>query len=327
MADWAVFIAHKMSEKWGVFNRQTARKGTAIAMCVSSARPLPDPDRAVLLAGPTASGKSALAMAWAQEQDRVIVNADALQVYGCWRVLTARPDPRDSAAIPHKLYGHIGRCTDYSVGQWLREVAAVLYHHPNPVIVGGTGLYFSALTSGLADIPITPPHIRANADIMLAADRGASMLAELDPDTKARIDTRNPARIQRAWEVLKTTGRGLASWQAETAPPILPLSACDAYIIDAPPEWLSPRIDSRFAAMIDGGALQEVCENLPYWNPTAPWARAIGAPELMAHAQHNMSLPEAIDAAKLATRRYAKRQRTWFRNRMMDWQKIPAETL
>lgn len=263
-------------------------------------------------------------MQWATAQGRVIVNADALQVYGCWQVLTARPDPRDSAAAEHILYGHIGRDTDYSVGQWLREVATILRDHPNPVIVGGTGLYFSALTSGLADIPATSPSVRASADAMLAADRGAAMLAELDPETRNRIDTRNPARVQRAWEVLKTTGRGLASWQADTAPPIVPLSECDAYVIDGPPEWLSPRIASRFTAMMESGALQEVRENLPYWQPTAPWARAIGAPELVAHLKHKISLPDAVDAAKLATRQYAKRQRTWFRNRMKDWQVIAA---
>lgn len=314
-----------MSEKQDVFNRQTARKRTAIAMPASATSNVPDPDRPVLLAGPTASGKSALAMEWAQAQGRVIVNADALQVYGCWHVLTARPDPRDTAAVPHRLYGHIGRETAYSVGQWLREVASVLAHHPNPVIVGGTGLYLSALTQGLADIPETPPEIRAAADASLAADRGAAMLKELDTDTRNRIDTRNPARIQRAWEVQMTTGRGLASWHAATAAPVLPLSSCTAYVMAAPTDWLTARIDSRFEIMMDSGALDEVRENLPFWQPTAPWARAIGAPELVAHLHHKMSLPDAVDAAKLATRQYAKRQRTWFRNRMKDWQLVSPD--
>ncbi|SDW71708.1 tRNA (adenosine(37)-N6)-dimethylallyltransferase MiaA [Roseicitreum antarcticum] len=288
-------------------------------MHLTDAQSLPDPARPVLLAGPTASGKSTLAMAWARAQGRVIVNADALQVYDCWHVLTARPPIRDTDAVPHLLYGHIDRSTAYSVGHWLREVADVLARHSNPVIVGGTGLYFSALTRGLADIPPTPPGVRADADGLLASGGGAAMLAALDPDTRARIDTQNPARIQRAWEVWKTTGRGLASWQDDTAPPLVPLQACTAYVMAAPPDWLSPRVDSRLEAMVQGGALDEVRKNLPFWQQSAPWARAIGAPELTAHLQHQISLSDAVEAAKLATRQYAKRQRTWFRNRMGTW--------
>lgn len=293
----------------------------------SDAISLPDPDRPVLLAGPTASGKSGLAMAWARAQGRVIVNADALQVYDCWHVLTARPPVRDTDAVPHLLYGHISRDTAWSTGHWLRAVADVLAQHRNPVIVGGTGLYFSALTQGLADIPATPSDIRADADARMAAGGAAAMLAALDAGTRARIDSRNPARIQRAWEVLMTTGRGLASWHADTAPPVLPLSACTAHVMTAPPDWLSPRIDSRLEAMVTGGALDEVHKNLPFWQSGAPWARAIGAPELTAHLQHQMSLQDAVEAAKLATRQYAKRQRTWFRNRMGAWATISAETL
>ncbi len=170
----------------------------------------------VLIAGPTASGKSALAMDLAARDGRVIVNADALQVYANWRILTARPTIADEAALPHALYGHVGRDEAYSVGHWLRDLTPLLSRPV--VIVGGTGLYFSALTEGLADIPPTPRHIRTEADQRLASDGPAALLAELDPATLARIDHLNPTRIQRAWEVQRTTGRGLAAWQAETAP-------------------------------------------------------------------------------------------------------------
>lgn len=274
----------------------------------------------VLIAGPTASGKSALAMELAARDGRLVVNADALQVYDCWRLLTARPSLQDEAALPHALYGHIGRDTPYSVGHWLREVTALL-NRP-VVIVGGTGLYFTALTEGLADIPPTPPEVRALADARLAAEGLAALLAELDPATAARVDRLNPARVQRAWEVLTATGRGLAAWQDDTGEPALPLSQAQALVIRPDVDWLNARIDRRFDAMMDQGALDEVTAELPFWNPTRPSARAIGAPELVAYLRGEMDLTQAVAAAKLSSRQYAKRQRTWFRSRMDNWQGI-----
>ncbi|MDE3120836.1 MAG: tRNA (adenosine(37)-N6)-dimethylallyltransferase MiaA [Paracoccaceae bacterium] len=276
-------------------------------------------ERPVLIAGPTASGKSALALEIAARQGGVIVNADALQVYDCWRLLTARPSVAEEAAAPHRLYGHVGRDAPYSVGHWLREVAQVIDTGARPIIVGGTGLYFTALTAGLAEIPATPPEIRAEADRIRATQGVQPLLEALDAETRARIDTRNPARIQRAWEVLAATGRGLAAWQDDTAPPLLALDAVEALVIDAPPDRLSPRIDARFDAMMAAGALDEARAALPHWEPGRPSARAIGAPELIAHLRGEMTLAEAVEAAKLATRQYAKRQRTWFRNRLGDW--------
>lgn len=274
----------------------------------------------VLIAGPTASGKSALAMELAARDGRVIVNADALQVYAAWRVLSARPSVADEAALPHALYGHVARDQDYSVGHWLREVTAYL---DRPVlIVGGTGLYFTALTEGLADIPPTPAPVRAQADDYLRDKGLAAMLADLDSDTATRIDRANPARVQRAWEVLKATGRGLAAWQDDTGPPLLPLSQAEALVIRPDVDWLNARIDMRFDAMVADGALDEARAELPDWTPNRPYARAIGAPELIAHLQGDMTLDAAIAAAKTATRQYAKRQRTWFRARMKDWRQI-----
>ena len=274
----------------------------------------------ILIAGPTASGKSALAMELATRDGRVIVNADALQVYDCWRVLTARPSVQDEAALPHALYGHIARDTAYSVGHWLRDVAP--YLSQPAVIVGGTGLYFSALTEGLADIPPTSPAIRAEADQRLASEGPSALLAELDPATLSRIDHLNPARIQRAWEVQRTTGRGLATWQDQTPAPLLPLQSSQALVLRPDVDWLNTRIDHRFDQMIAAGALEEARAELPHWQPTRPSARAIGAPELIAHLHGDMPLPDAIAAAKIASRQYAKRQRTWFRSRMGDWQTI-----
>ncbi len=274
----------------------------------------------VVIAGPTASGKSAIAMELAARDGRVIVNADALQVYDCWRVLSARPSAADEAALPHVLYGHVGRDQPYSVGHWLREVLGFL-NRP-VVIVGGTGLYLSALTEGLVDIPPTPPEIRHMADARRSGEGIAGLLAELDAATAARIDTANPARVQRAWEVRASTGRGLADWQDATGPALLPLQRVEALVIRPDVGWLDVRIASRFAAMLAQGALDEVAAQLPDWNPGRAASKAIGAPELISYLRGQATLAEATAAAPLASRQYANSQRTWFRSRMKLWQEI-----
>ncbi len=276
----------------------------------------------VLLAGPTASGKSALAMEIAARDGRMIVNADALQVYDGWRVLTARPTPEEEAALPHALYGHVGRAESYSTGRWLREVVPLLARPV--VIVGGTGLNFTALTEGLADIPPIAPAVRAEADARVAAEGFDGLLAELDAATAARIDRQNGARIQRAWEVLRSTGRGLAAWQDETPAPALPIDRAEALVLRPEVGWLDARIARRFAAMLAAGALEEARAALPDWQPRLPSSRAIGAPELIGYLQGKTTLSEATEAAILASRRYAKRQRTWFRSRMGDWRSVPC---
>jgi tRNA dimethylallyltransferase len=271
----------------------------------------------VLIAGPTASGKSALAMEIAARDGRVVVNADALQVYANWRILTARPTEADEAALPHALYGHVAPDRSYSVGHWLRDLAPLL---ARPVlVVGGTGLNFTALTRGLAPIPEVPPDVRAEADARLAAEGRTALLAELDPATRARIDPENPARVQRAWEVWRATGRGLAAWQDDTPAALLPRAACEALVLAPEVAWLNDRIDRRFAAMIADGALEEARANLAGWSPRRPASRAIGAADLIAHLQGRVTLDQAVAAARLASRQYAKRQRTWFRSNMRDW--------
>ena len=274
----------------------------------------------VLIAGPTASGKSALAMELAARDGRLIVNADALQVYANWRLLTARPTAADETTLPHALYGHVSPDAPYSVGHWLREVAPLLSRPV--VVVGGTGLNFNALTRGLAEVPDTPPAIRAEADERLVAEGYQALLAELDPATAARIDRRNPVRVQRAWEVLRATGRGLASWQDETPAPLLPLLQADALLMVAEVDWLNTRIDRRFHQILSQGALDEVQANLSGWDPRRPSSKAIGGPELIAHLRGKITLNEATEAAILASRQYAKRQRTWFRSNMKAWRQL-----
>lgn len=281
-----------------------------------------DPARHLVIAGPTASGKSALALAVARAQGGLIVNADALQIWSCWRVLTARPDAADLAAAPHALYGHVAPGRAYSVGDWLREVAGL---PGRLIVVGGTGLYLTALTRGLAAIPPVPDAVRARADAILAEPHGlARLVGDLDAASRARIDLQNPARVQRAWEVLTATGRGIADWQARTPPPLLSPDRVQGLVVTADRDWLADRIARRFHAMLDQGALEEARAALPAWDPAAQWARAIGAPELIAHLQGRMTLPEATERAVIASRQYAKSQRIWFRNRMPDWQLWPV---
>lgn len=279
-----------------------------------------DPDRPVLIAGPTASGKSGLALAIAEAQGGVIVNADALQVYDGWHVLTARPGPEDLRRARHVLYGHVPFEAEYSAGAWLRDLGPHLAG-PRPIIVGGTGLYFRALTEGLAEIPPVPPQVRAEADAMSFAALAAD-LAAADPPLWARIDQANRARVQRGWEVWRATGRRLSAWQAETGPPTLPLAATTPLVLLPERDWLATRIETRFDQMLQMGALEEARANLARWSQAGGAAKAIGAPDLIAHLRGEITLEAARAAAIIATRQYAKRQRTWFRARMGGWQPV-----
>lgn len=281
---------------------------------------LPDiaPDQPVLIAGPTASGKSALALQIAEDQGGVIINADASQVYECWRVITARPSIQEEERAPHRLYGHVSYDQTYSTGHWLRDVAPLLAGTDRPIIVGGTGLYFMALTQGMADIPPTPEPVRRRADALSLDD----LLRDLDARTADRLDLNNRARVQRAWEVLQATGRPLVDWQAETSPPLLPVANCCAIVMEVGKSWLEERIVGRFDRMLEQGALAEVEAMRPMSNRSLPAFRAIGVPELLAHLAGEISLEEARSRATIATRQYAKRQRTWFRSKMQHWTKI-----
>lgn len=286
-----------------------------------------DPAKPVLIAGPTASGKSELALRIAETQGGVIVNADAIQVYANWRILTARPSPADEARAPHALYGHVAGDIPYSVGDWLRDLAPLLASTDRLIIVGGTGLYFTALTEGLAQIPETPAHIRQDALARIERHGHQSLIAEIDALTRSRIDLANPMRVQRAWEVQKATGRGIAEWQDNTPPPPLPLHKAQAIVVHAPKEWLTPRIETRFQRMIEGGALEEARRNRSTWSPDLPSSKAIGAAELMAVIDGEMSVEDACARTAILTRQFAKRQRTWFRSRMQAWVQVDAREL
>ncbi|MDJ1008162.1 MAG: tRNA (adenosine(37)-N6)-dimethylallyltransferase MiaA [Paracoccaceae bacterium] len=282
------------------------------------------PDRPVLIAGPTASGKSALAMAIAETGGGRIVNADALQVFSDWQILTARPSPEDEARVSHALYGHVPGAEAYSVGRWLRDVAPLL-SGPRPIVVGGTGLYFSALTAGLAEIPPVPRDVSEAAGARRADAGLEAMISDLDEESAARIDLRNPRRVQRAWEVLKATGRGIAAWQDDTGPPLLPLAEAVPLVLRAPPDWLNPRIVARFEAMLAAGLLAEAEANRAAWHPGLPSAKAIGASEVMAHLAGAIDLSQLRNNVAIQTRQYAKRQRSWFRGRMGDWRWIDPD--
>ena len=287
-------------------------------------------NKPILIAGPTASGKSAAALNIAARFNGEIVNADALQVYCGWSVLSARPAPYDLTQAKHHLYGHRDMLEPYSVGAWLREVETVsndiIARGKCPIIIGGTGLYFLALTQGLANIPEIPQSIKDQADDM-AADRGlhffADDLAKLDPESFQRIDIKNPARTRRAWEVFKATGQGLSFWHDNTPDPLIAEKDAQCLLLCPETDILNTRINARFDKMVELGALDECRAAInSFWDPKIPSCQAIGAKDLISYLQGDVALDDAIESAKTQTRRYAKRQRTWFRARMKNWSAV-----
>lgn len=288
--------------------------------------------RPILIAGPTASGKSALAMALARRLGGAVINADSQQVYREWRILTARPSAEDEAEVPHFLYGEVSIAAAYSAGAWLADAAATLAacrdRALRPIIVGGTGLYFRALTGGLAPIPPIPPEIRSQVESELARLGPQALfrrLAARDPETAAAIDPANPARILRALEVLEATGTGLAEWQRRTGPPLLPLVQTVPLALTPPRELLYARAETRLDAMLEAGVLDEVAQVMALGPaPSLPGMKATGAAELMAHLRGELPLDAALVRAKTATRNYAKRQLTWIRHQMRGWQRLES---
>ena len=283
--------------------------------------------KAVLIARPTASGKTALALEVAGQFGGVIINADSMQVYRDLRTITARPSADDEGRIPHKLYGHVDAAENYSVGRWCRDVEAalgdVLAQGRVPVLVGGTGLYFKALTTGLAAVPSIPDAVRAEVRRRLHEDGPPALHAELlrlDPTSAQRITVNDRSRISRALEVVLATDRPLSDWHREGLPPLLDAGRAAKVFITCERKELVRRIEKRFATMIETGALAEVktlaARGL---DPTLPAMKAHGVPWLMRHLAGEISLEDAMAGAVMDTRRYAKRQLTWFRNQMKDW--------
>ena len=284
-----------------------------------------------LIAGPTASGKSALALRLAQEIGAEIVNGDALQLYADLRLLTARPSVEEEAQAHHHLFGTVDAADGWSVGRWQRAATSVLgdiAERGRPaVVVGGTGLYFRALTHGLADVPQTPAEVRrASAADFDALGEAAfrDRLAQVDPAAEARISPADRQRLSRAWEVYAATGTSLSDWQARTDPALEPAS-WNAVALEPPRQALYDRCDVRLENMIDQGALDEVAALAAReLDPALPAMKAVGYRELAAYLRGETSLAEGLDAAQRETRRYAKRQSTWLRGQMTDWPRIDA---
>jgi tRNA dimethylallyltransferase len=286
------------------------------------------PFDAVLFAGPTASGKSAAALALAEACKGVIVNADSMQVYREVRILSARPSDEDMARAPHLLYGHVGARERYSVGRYQTDAVAALAEARAlgrlPIFVGGTGLYFAALTEGLADIPSVPAVIRQEAQGKLAALGVAGLHAELarrDPETAAQLRPSDPQRVLRAYEVLEATGRPLASWQREAGVPVLKELNLAKFVLELPRPLLRERIEARFRVMLAAGGRTEAAA-LKDLDRTLPAAKILGLRQLWAIDDGIASQVDAVTAAVTATRQFAKRQETWFRHRMADWYRV-----
>ncbi len=282
---------------------------------------------AILIAGPTASGKSALALALAEKIGGTIVNADSMQVYRDLRVITARPTPAEEARVPHRLYGHVDAGENYSVGRWCRDVGTVLAEIERQgrvaILVGGTGLYFKALTTGLAAVPPIPAEIRGQVRARMASEGAAALhgeLARLDPVTAQRLMLNDRSRIARALEVVLATGRSLTDWHREGLPALVDSARAAKIFLTCERKQLVARIEARFAAMLEAGALDEVrALERRQLDPLLPAMKAHGVPWLIRHLHGEISLDEAAAGAIMDTRRYAKRQLTWFRNQMTDW--------
>jgi tRNA dimethylallyltransferase len=285
----------------------------------------------ILIAGPTASGKSALALALAERHGGTIINADSMQVYRDLRIITARPTPEAEAALPHRLYGHVDAAENYSVGRWCEDVAATLAQAGNvgkvqdtAIIAGGTGLYFNALTRGIAKMPPVPADIRDDVRGRLSRDGVTVLYAELtarDPKGAARLKPNDRARVTRALEVVLATGRSILDWQENNKPAPVDLARAVKIFLMPERDELASRIDRRFDAMMAAGALDEVralaARDL---HPSLPAMKAHGVPWLIRHLNGEVTLAEAIAHAKLETRQYTKRQATWFRNQLPQFE-------
>jgi tRNA dimethylallyltransferase len=281
---------------------------------------------AVLIAGPTASGKSAVAARLARDFGGAVINADSMQVYRELRLLSARPSEEEMQGAPHFLYGFVSVAETYSVAKWLDAVRTALSvcasQGLRPIVTGGTGLYFSALTQGLAPVPEIHAQLRVEVRERLDAigpERFHAELAARDPVMAARIPPADAHRLIRAYEVIEATGVSLAEWQEVKGEAVLD-GAGLAVVLKPNREWLYHRIDHRFDLMMGQGALREV-EALNAMNlaPDLPALRALGVPQLSAHLRGELSLEAAVEQAKTQSRRYAKRQMTWFRHQMPNW--------
>jgi tRNA dimethylallyltransferase len=295
----------------------------------------PYPGRAIVIAGPTASGKSALALALAERLGGAVINADSMQVYRELAILTARPSPADEARLPHALYGFVNAAEGYSAGRYLSDAAACLSsvnaQGRLPIIVGGTGLYLKALFAGLSPVPPADPEVRAYWRHQAASRPSRDLYAELiarDPRMAARLKPTDPQRIVRALEVVESTGRSLADWQRQPGQPVLRCDHTHRLLLLPNPTRHASAIARRLERMLNVGAVEEVRSLLALGLSDAlPIMRAVGVRPLALHLAGSLSLSEAAAAATLETRQYAKRQQTWFRRNMIAWQAIELEEM
>ncbi|PDT82111.1 tRNA (adenosine(37)-N6)-dimethylallyltransferase MiaA [Bradyrhizobium sp. Y36] len=288
---------------------------------------------AVLIAGPTASGKSALALELALGAGGIVINADSMQVYGDLRIITARPTHDEEARAPHRLYGHVDAAVNFSAGAWVADAARALDEAKAegrlPIFIGGTGLYFKALTAGLSVVPPIPAEVREAVRTRLERNGPEALHAELarrDPRAAERLNLRDRTRIARALEVAEATGRSLLDWHREGQPPLLPKDSFRAVFLAPDRDELYARIDARFDAMLAAGALQEV-ERLAarQLDPQLPAMKAHGVPALIRYLRGELSLEEAAGIGRADTRHYAKRQFTWFRHQLPEFEWVKPE--
>lgn len=285
---------------------------------------------AVLIAGPTASGKSAAALAVAEAIGGSLINCDSMQVYGELRILTARPSDEEMARAPHHLYGHVGVRERYSAGRYQADAAEALAkvraEGRMPIFVGGTGLYFGVLTEGLSEIPQVPPHIHEALRNKLLVDGNDAFYTQLklrDPETAAQLRSSDPQRMLRAYEVLEATGRSLSSWQKESGDPVVSGLKLARFVLDPPRVILHPRIAERYARMVQDGVFNEA-RSLAGLDETLPAAKILGLRELWDFDEGKLNSHQVEEAVVATTRQYAKRQSTWFRNKMAGWIWISA---
>jgi tRNA dimethylallyltransferase len=291
-------------------------------------------NKAVLIAGPTASGKSALALELARTHDAVIINTDSMQVYRDLRVITARPTPAEEAGVPHRLYGHVDAAVNFSAGAWVADASNVLAEARAqkrlPIFVGGSGLYFKALTRGLSAVPPILPEVRDGVRARLERDGVEALHAELalvDPASAERLKPRDRTRIARALEVVAATGRSLTDWHRDGLPPLLPPDQFSALFLAPERDDLYARIDARFDTMLNAGALKEVgALAARRLDPLLPAMKAHGVPALIRHLAGEISLEEAAVIGRADTRHYAKRQFTWFRHQLPEFEWVKPET-
>jgi tRNA dimethylallyltransferase len=288
--------------------------------------------RPLLILGPTASGKTALAVRLALEQGGEVINMDSMQVYADLFVLTARPTREEEGGIAHHLFGTVDAAVAYSTGAWVADalaaIQAVQARGARPILVGGTGLYAHALTEGLVETPPVPADIRAAVRKQAGADpRGAhARLRQVDPEAARRIEPKDAVRIARALEVYEATGRALSDWHAQPQPPALAPGSWDGLVLEPPREVLYDRIARRLDTMMEQGALDEARD---LWerrlDPALPCLKAHGMPGFIAHFEGDLSLEAAVARAVLDTRHYAKRQLTWLRGRAADWPRFASD--